>query len=242
MSDNKFIELTENLYDARIKYNSTYDQRLAEIEQEKKELEASINNKSWFSKFKKKEEEPITSVSPDLLAYQNAYNEIKNFFNDILSNPSQTFWTLWQVCQFVRWAEKIFIYDNDPEKKSDIFVDSEMNSDERQFKISTSKFNLFVILRLVKRPNASFAEKQYNEVISIKIERLYGKKMESKLQIINGETDGLDDSDLYLISQINYTIHKALRSLFESVLLAVGGKLYTDDNNFPNVLNWGYYF
>ena len=86
-------------------------------EYEKLESEAP---KSFFSKFKSKAKQVAQDNFGDIdtpeIRLSNSYDLVKTYLNDILSNPTQTFWTLWRVCQFLRWAEKVFLYNNDPEK------------------------------------------------------------------------------------------------------------------------------
>ena len=219
---NKFIELVENLYDAKFLNNNVDD---AEEEKPAEKIKPGL-----LDIFKKKE--PPVEAPPDVVLL--VYNELKKYLDNILSNPSQTFWNLWQICQFIRWAEKVFLYNNDPDKENSIFVDSEMNADERHFKITLPDVNIFFILKLVKIPNATLVGKQYSEVISIKIERNYGKKMNTKIQVVDGDIELADDSDLYLLNQINRYINTAIRTLFIVVASNIVGEEIVNNNPIVN--------
>lgn len=214
---NKFIELFEKLYDALyITDPENIDEtNLGDIDFNVNSIlqsEAKSTKKSFWP-FKKEEPEaaPIDLV-------ELVYQEIKNYLDNILSNPAQTFWTLWKICQFIRWAEKILIYENNPENAEEIFVDSEQNADERCFRIKLDKVTLSFILRLVPKNSYSLTESKYSEVISILIESLTGKKMVTKIISVDQEVDLSDDGDLYLINQVNKYINKAIKKTFEVIL------------------------
>lgn len=211
---NTFIELFENLYDAiYFPKEDTDDSR--EIDYI---LEAPKKKKTILSLFKKEEvieKKEETLANPIIDA---AFMEVKKYLDNILSNPSQTFWTLWKVCQFVRWAEKVFLYDNDPKAIGPIYVDSEMNEGERNFVINIVNTTIKFKLQLIEKPKYTIDEEKYSQVINIHIDRNYGKKMQTKITILDGETDIADDSDLYLINQINRYINLALKLTFDKII------------------------
>ena len=212
---NQFIDLFEKLYDA------------VYIDRDNNKEEANTGNidplsaprkKGLFHKIFKTEnsDQPVvTGISHiDILT---AYDAIKDFLDNILSNPAQSFWTIWNICQFVRWAEKVFLYRNEPETDS-IFVDSEMTADEREFMFKVGDVTLSFKLQLIKKPDIKITESAYNEVITIMVERNFGKQMKTKIISVDSEVELTDDSDIYLINQINRYLNSAIRELMIDII------------------------
>jgi len=209
--DNKFIELFEDLY------NKKYELDNGDIEKSE-EVEKPVvvaQPKSFFGKFKKAAQDFAVVDTPEV-RLSNSFDIVKNYLNDILSNPSQTFWTLWQVCQFLRWAEKVFLYDNDPEK--DLFIDSAMDADERCIMFTFANTVFKIKLQLISKPEVKITDSAYNQVITILIQRQYGKKMENKYISVDGYVDMMDDSDMYTLNQVNRFLNTKLRDAFNAVL------------------------
>lgn len=209
--DNKFIELFEDLYNKKYELDNGDVEK--PIETEKPTVVAEP--KSFFGKFKKAAQDLAVADTPEI-RLSNSYDIVKNYLNDILSNPSQTFWTLWQVCQFLRWAEKVFLYDNDPEK--DLFIDSAMDADERCIMFTFANTIFKIKLQLISKPEVKITDSAYNQVITILIQRQYGKKMENKYISVDGYVDMIDDSDTYTLNQVNRFLNIKLRDAFNAVL------------------------
>ena len=213
---NKFIDLFEAMYDALFTYTPVE-------EPEEKE------DKKSFSLFKRNKiiEEPKKTKREVYL--ENVYFELKNYLDNILSNQSQEFWTLWRVCQFIRFSEKVLLYKNDP--NGTFFVDSEMNADERAFVIRFNDTEIQFKLQLLPRMNIgtiTSEDSKYTEAITILVNRMFGKEMKTKIVIVDKYTDLADDSDVYLINQINKYLNFCMFYMFTDIL-----------NGFMSLINGG---
>lgn len=226
--NNKLIELLEDLYDA--KYLKKEEDSKSKLDKEMEEIDNNIQTLkkcskfNWFKKTVKEVANDYTNPNKNVI---DAYYNLIDYVNkNILSKPNQDFWTLWKFCQFVRYSEKIFLYENNPEAEQRIYVDSAMKNDEEPaFTITTCKYRIFIKLQLISKPNlglANFTESAYNQVITIMVNRNYGKKMSSKYIVIDGEVELEDDSDQYLINQINkdinYSIQNTIVDIVETLL------------------------
>lgn len=241
---NQFIDLFEKLYDAvyisKGSNNGGEESNLGNIET----ITSAPAKKSIFSKiFKSDSSNNHEAVGLPYNEILTAYEAIKNFLDNILSNPAQSFWTIWNICQFVRWAEKIFLYRNDPETDT-IFVDSEMTADEREFMFKVSDITLSFKLQLIKKPDAKITESAYNEVITIMVERNFGKQMKTKIISVDSDVDLTEESDIYLINQINRYLNSAIRELMvdiiNKIMEPVSGKVVMAYDFKP--ISKGYYY
>jgi len=245
--NNPLIGLFETFYDQIRSHKSYLDDLSKQIEEDNEEKIIKSKKKKRFFKWFKKEEIKTYELPYDFVA---SYNEIKNYLNDILSNPAQDFWTLWRICQFIRWAEKVVLYKNelDPDYYKSIFVDSAINADEREFVFDIVQgARVYIKMELVQKPYIKITESAYNEVLTIMVQRSFGKKMENKFVVINGESDIVDDGDLYLINQINkhlnYVIRNTVKTICYDMLHDIDLNLY-DKELFTNALeefSYGYY-
>jgi len=248
--NNPFIDLFEKFYDKTQEHKIDFDNIWNNIKEQREKEELMKNEKkSFFDKFKKKEVIKY-DLPEDFVA---SYNDIKNYLDDILSKPAQDFWILWRLCQFIRWAEKVLLYKNDPgycDAKLTIFVDSAINAEEREFVFTVIPgTKVFIKMELIQKPYVKITESAYNEVLTIIVERSFGKKMENKFVVINGESELLDDGDLYLINQINkhlnFVIRNSIKTIYTEMLSDI--TLFHKFNNkdlFNNPLedfNCGYY-
>lgn len=146
------------------------------------------------------------------IALVSAYDKIIAFSNR-LKKEIPTFERLWDFCEFIRTAEKIFFFKNDIDNK--IYVeynmsdDSEMSvrklrikdSDDYEIRFTLEKKILFETINTIK----------------INIVREYGLQMKNTYLIVNGDIKYEDDSDLYLINEINHKLMDTISSTFLSV-------------------------
>lgn len=245
--NNTLIGLFESFYDQIQSHKNDLDELSKTIKEDREEaLKKSEEKKSFFDRFKKKEVK-IYELPNEFVS---SYNEIKNYLDNILSNPAQDFWTLWRLCQFVRWAEKVVLYKNELDSSyyKSIFVDSAINADEREFVFDIVEgARVYIKMELVQKPYIKITESAYNEVLTIMVQRSFGKKMENKFVVINGESDLIDDGDIYLINQINkhlnYVIRNTVKAICYDMLYDVNLQLY-DKETFTNALedfSYGYY-
>jgi len=151
------------------------------------------------------------------LMVENANDELKVFINKEMTNTFDmvNFKSMWQFCQFVRFAEKVFNYINRPERK--LYVDSDMNDlSKRSFKISTDDktMDIFCFLEKVNEP----INKKNICVIRLKIQRKYGKQMMNEFTIVDDFVKSKDTSDSMLIDNIFNLIATEMKDTFSSII------------------------
>ena len=237
--NNKFIELIENLYDAKFykkdfesKEVSIYseDERIAienkllDLNKEKEKLESKLffNNKKILEIDEAiKVEELKLDTTYTIQINKNAESvkkEIEKFIDNLSNKDSIEFDTLWDYAQLLRWAEKVIFYKNDIINY--IYSDSEMNSlDKRKFLIQNDEY--MMIFSLEKQEISIFdtyTDKEFVEVIKIEIRRKFGKELSNTFVIINRDVKFEDDSDLYLINTINLLLKKSIINSFQEIV------------------------
>lgn len=136
---------------------------------------------------------------------------LENFRRSLILNPPD-FDLLWDFCELIRVAEKIFFYNNSPDNT--IFVECEIgnnDSDKRKFSIKIRKNNGSCIgeLRFILEKDV-FGK----NIISINVVRDYGLKMENVYKIVDKDTPYNDSSDLYLINEINFILKQCILNTF----------------------------
>ena len=147
---------------------------------------------------------------------------IKKDFEPIKEKPSKNvirdFEQMWYFAQFVRYAEKVVFYDNDTDKP--LFVDSPLDEDhERIFVISKNNYTIKFKLQWIYDTTA----KQMLKVISIKVDRHFGKEMTNEYIIVDGNVKLKDVSDFTLISIINSILYDATLDTYKLIM----DKLFT---------------
>jgi len=155
--------------------------------------------------------------SHNLLIDQVKFISGKVFINKEMTNTFDmvNFKSMWQFCQFVRFAEKVFNYINRPERK--LYVDSDMNDlSKRSFKISTDDktMDIFCFLEKVNEP----INKKNICVIRLKIQRKYGKQMMNEFTIVDDFVKSKDTSDSMLIDNIFNLIATEMKDTFSSII------------------------
>lgn len=153
------------------------------------------------------------------ISVENSTKDLKSFKERELTSTLDivNFKSLWQFCQFVRFAEKSFCYINTPEKH--LFVDSEMNDlSKRNFRISTDdRLEIFCTLEKVNEP----VNRKHIDVIRIKIQRNFGKQMLNEFTIVDDFVKSKDSSDSILIENIFYIIAEEIKNSFNHILSKV---------------------
>ncbi len=142
-------------------------------------------------------------------------SRLNEFTNDI-DKKVPTFEDMWDFCEFIRIAEKIFFYENTPES-SKIYSECTIGdqSSTRKFVLKYDKYDILFTLEKAKILDRSLLKDQ---VIKIHVRRLYGLQMENKYTIINSNMDFLSDSDLYLINEINRLLQENMKSIFVNII------------------------
>lgn len=193
---NDFIRLAEELFDSFIS---------PEYITESETIEEEVYTHILFFNIKKKKikEKKVNKKYNDIkkqIDYKIAY---------INSEDSVSFFILWQFCQFIRWCDKVFFFQNT--ETDYIVVDSDIYSTEERNFVIQNKPNYIIYFKLsINTINGKFDTKNSIKVIELKIDRLYGKKLSTKFIIVDSKVEYRDDSDLYLINSINAILKKCI--------------------------------
>lgn len=164
----------------------------------------------------------------DDLLYKFKENE---FIRPVCTNDFRSplnFDNLWQFCQFVRYAEKIIFFNNQPENI--LYVDSDMKDiNNRRFRIK-NKNNTIIDISLEK-----IKDKINNDtlkVLKIKVERQFGKKMVNTFTIVNDNIKAEDYSDIYLIFNLQFFILKEMENVFDNIINLAKETAFTFNNKY----------
>ena len=146
------------------------------------------------------------SMRKAVIINNNAMDSINEFINDECDIENMlSFSSLWQFCQFVRYAEKIVFYKNEP--SNTLYIDSDMfDIKERAFQIKYKDTE--IQFRLEKTDD--IVNKQEFKVITLNIKRLYGKNMMNVFTIVNEDVKLNDASDQYLINTVNDILYREM--------------------------------
>lgn len=141
--------------------------------------------------------------------------KIKRLAEDTIVSSGMKFNDLWEFCQFVKFAEKIIFYVNDPKKQ--FYVDSNIDDlSKRQFVI-TDFYNTYQLLfKLEKAENS--VNNDILKVIRLSISRNYGRKMVNEFVIVNSSVKYNDESDMFLIEEVNKILYKNLNTVFWNII------------------------
>lgn len=151
---------------------------------------------------------------------KNAEEELNHFRETELCNyiESVNFLSMWQFCQFIRFAEKVFFYHNDIDKC--FYVDSEMNDlVKRDFKITDLDNKVDIIVSMEKKKE-TLSDDTLN-VLRISVKRNYGKQMINEFTIVNDFVKTKDDSDKLLIEIVYSIIFQKMKEQFDSIIQLV---------------------
>jgi hypothetical protein len=207
--NNEFLKLVYDFYDY-IKYNSGKDNT------ETKEEPRGI--KAFFYKLFhiKKKEEPTDSI----------YSRLENFSYS-LRTVVPSFDRLWDFCEFIRVAEKIFFYRNSNDEVLAVETGITKNSGERRFRIvlnKDSKYYVELKFTLIKDLTSM-------NIIKISVVRHYGLEMTNTYTISDAEINYEDSSDLYLINELNFILMKCMYTKFNQILRYIA-PLYNKDDEY----------
>ena len=197
---NKYINLFTKLYNYAI---SSKDKSFEDIP-------GLIEYYSEYNKpFKKKH--IINEYDKQVFIKKTIMKELEEFIDEECSmDDIVSFSSLWQFCQFVRYAEKVVFYKNALDRH--FYVDSDMlDVKERLFVIeqknldSTYKFKLEKVVDSITKEEC--------KVITLNICRHYGKEMSNIFTIVNEDIKINDQSDQYLITTINLILEKTIKNV-----------------------------
>lgn len=220
---NQFITLATELYDLKIMHH-VKDPALISYTTEKKGL---------FKKVKKAHYNPEDSL----------YINIQDFISDTLHENSDTplsFRTIWEFCDFVRWAEKALFYDNSLSNR--VIVDSVMGAgiinDDPKIIVFQSVLSSTVTIRLelTKKKiiqqsvlDLDNAKDNTSHIITIEVVRHFGKSMKSKYVVVDENVNYKDLSDIYLMNTINKIVKECIINVFREIIFQIeSGYIFTD--------------
>lgn len=125
-----------------------------------------------------------------------------------------SFYDLWDFCEFVRIMEKVFFF---PNSSSDILsVEFDMSGKSKEAKFRIKKKSVYEIRFVLTKSDLPFPA--VSNKIEITVVRDYGLKMRNSYTIINGKTNYEDNSDLYLINEINFLLKRTIYNTFSQVI------------------------
>ena len=148
---------------------------------------------SWKRKFNK----PF-AVNLDLLELINEINE----FTEEIATTTPTWQSLYDFGTFIKILEKIFMYRND--KDAMVVCDSSLEEKKRHIVIHTESAFISMTLLHVEGKN----------IIDFLIRREFGKKMETRYNIVNTNMDFSSVDDLMNIANMNQTLQMVMASFF----------------------------
>lgn len=146
------------------------------------------------------------------------YKEAKEYIK-MKTESEQTFMSLWEFSDFIRWAEKLFIYENSPSNR--IYSDAPMNSlESRTFLINKGMYLIYFRLKMSKNPEYDRKKNNltFHKIIEVVVERKYGKEMKDKFTIVDEHFEYKDLSDIDLMDLINKFLNEALIEVFMIIL------------------------
>ena len=210
---NKYISLFTKLYNFIL---SNKDKHIEEIEG-LQEFYAKKNKP-----FRKKYE--ISDYAKKYYITQKANYELEEFIAEECSiDDIVSFNSIWQFCQFVRFAEKVTFYQNIP--TNNLYVDSDMlDVKERLFIINNKSLDYQLKFKLEK-VNDSIT-KQECKVITLNVCRLYGKKMNNIFTIVDEDIKINDQSDEYLINTINIILEREMKKVLKKCISEMIDTIY----------------
>lgn len=222
LEENQFIQFAIKSYSNYYTYG---------IETPKKEENKSIYY-NWKFPFIHKKIETIESKTNLDHILSQAKEYLKNVFGKDKDEEKQlNFFGIWNYCQFVRWAEKTCFYHNDLTRAiivdSPIYTETDENGTQKRILIIQNQDTIIKLeLQLIKNSGSildlNSIDNIYKKIIILDIKRSYGKLMNNKLIVVNGETAIRDNSDKYLILTVKQIIIKMIKDHFIELLKFIG--------------------
>lgn len=225
--DNHFIVLLNRYLDLLISDNEKYKEREIDPEYFSQDITRyNLCQRRVYKKFYKK-------IKPE-------DSELKMYLNNLqqdLDNHPNWFSMLYNYGCFLRYAEKIIMYKNDPEyndicsenKDKDIFL--LIKTDDFKSKISITKSEL---------PDINTGA--FLDLINIEIIREFGKKMKNEFKFISGEEPKFNnDSDRILFDGYKKILNRMITDNFYKILDSVGLYYFNQDIKWKGYLNDGFW-
>ena len=202
---NPFIEAFDNLY-TRIYYYKDVNMPLNEPKKKKKEGFAEFWKRVLFEDSKEK-----TKEESKMFVYKQTEVEYNRLKEEYFREHSPEFNTLWTFCQFIRYAEKTIFYVND-NVNGKCYVDSDLlDMTKRRLSIKRENYDINLFLEKIENPTDKFSP---FKVITLEVNRKYGKQMSNKFKIVNQDIKYNDYADVLLIEVVNKIL---IESMEESI-------------------------
>ena len=200
-SDNTYIRIAERFYDSIVDNN--YSNIVVDTIREKVKY-------SFTDRYTERKE------------YNYLYDRYeKSMLTELnrLDDYYKSFMSIWQYCQFIKWAEHTVLYKNDSDKV--LCEDTAIDEDCKRLVINKpDEFQIFFKLELVKDPavyttlsdiiSNNTEQNKFMKVITLEVQRLYGKKLNSKFTIVNDTINLQDSEDIYLKRTIDHILYKCM--------------------------------
>ena len=221
-NDNRYIEIFNNFYN---KLNSV-GRETTKFSLRRNSFKYRFMSQREFDKLS---EVACKSYIDSMIC--DCRSELKEFINsDFLhaenNSISRSYRQMWEFSQFIRYAEKVLFYKNNPD--NDLYVDTKLDDvEKREFLINGDEYKIYFHLNS-QRDN--LLDTTYN-VINIKVIRDYGKKMINEYTIINEQVklNSLGDNILMV------TINNLLFDISLNILNEIMDKLF---NFFKERIRW----
>lgn len=196
------------------------------MENKKKITSTQKPTKKKFKLFDK----PV-SEEDDILRQYDIVKSTREYCDTVLYNEDHDlpFNILWDYAEFIRWCEKMFIYENNPDQI--VVSDTQLDAlDNRVLIINKKGFFIHINLKISQK--ADFDNKSdkliFHEIKEINIKRSYGKEMCNKFRVMDNNVKFNDDSDKLLYDLVNEIIYESIRNHFLTVIRNI------DNGNFIN--------
>ncbi len=142
-------------------------------------------------------------------------------------NHKLSFVMLWEYSEFIRWCEKMFLYENNPSQT--IYSDTPIDSiDTRTLVINKIGFSIIINLKMSQR--ADFDNKSdkliFHEIEEINIKRNYGKELMNKFRIIDDNVKFNDESDKLLLDLVTEIIFDDIGDNFLSIIKNIDSSVF----------------
>ena len=199
---------------------------ISSIHYDVKLVEDTISKHKWFSFFDQKETIPKDKAVEQ---FRVLIDHFRMTAVRLDAEETGLFWNIWDIAVFVRYAEKLLLYDNELDQRL-FYVDSAMDAKEQKLVIDKPQYTIYI--RLEER----FLEdtKETIEVKHIKVKRKIGKKMENDFVIVNDNPKFNDDSDSYLLYQIENLLRETMIKTLDKIII----KLEDQFNEIARKMGW----
>lgn len=169
----------------------------------------------WWQKWVKEKEAP-SALDCDFFDYE-FYNwtDLIKIYSRKPGNAFISFESFWQFAQFIRFAEKVSIYDNNQDR--DIFVDSDLYSDTVHKLIVRIDNDIKIFIKLEKKIGLQY-EGEIIPVIYIRVAHENGKKLTNEFTIVDDSPKCRDMTDSWLLNMLTDKLTIIFTQILEEIM------------------------